>query len=429
MNRLQLAVMVALFAAHRFSPQDQLTGNWQGYWTLLGDTMAITMHVQRDPSTGRYSANFDADRLRVSGIPFNEVQVQGCCRVALTLRGDRTTSIFNGTLRGDSLVGAFREADREGRFAFARSKATVQQFDERAIEFTNGTVKLAGTLLLPRTGNALAAVVFLHGSGAEGRWASRFLASALANHGIAALIFDKRGVGGSSGDWRQATLEDLATDGAAAVARLLQEPRIDPRRIGIHGHSQGGTLAPLVAARSGGVAFVIGSAAAGTPTDSTEIFSILNSVYPRAATARDSALARSYVSELVGVAYHGRPRLRLDSLVAAAREHPWFFAPPPAGDWYWSFSRSFAQYDALTWWARVRVPVLLIYGAADQRVPAAESAARISSTVLRNSPAADVSVLILPAADHTFRLAPGPSGWPVSAPDYVPGLLRWLAAR
>jgi hypothetical protein len=387
------------------------------------------MHAQRDPRTGRHIVAFDADRLRVSGIPFDTARVDGCCNVAMTLRGDRTTMVFTGMLRADSLVGVFREGDTEGRFAFSRATAAGPAFEEREIAFANGPTHLAGSLILPLTGDKLPAVVFLHGSGAEGRWASRFLATQLAKHGIAALIFDKRGVGGSSGDWRQASLDDLAGDGSAAVARLLEESRIDHGRIGIHGHSQGGTLAPLVAARSEHVAFVIGSAAAGVPTDSTEIFSILNSVYPQAATAQDSAMARTYVNELVGVAYHNRPRQRLDSMVTALRDRSWFFAPPSPDNSYWAFSRLFGQYDPLMWWARVHVPVLLIYGSADQRVPAAESGARISATVLRNTRNADVSVRILPGADHTFRLPPGPSGWPVTAPDYIPSLLSWLALR
>ncbi|MGH7696361.1 MAG: hypothetical protein ACRENH_15355, partial [Gemmatimonadaceae bacterium] len=71
----------------------------------------------------------------------------------------------------------------------------------------------------------------------------------------------------------------------------------------------------------------------------------------------------------------------------------------------------------------------LIYGSDDQRVPAAESAARISATLLRSTRNADVTVRILPGADHTFRLPPGPSEWPRTAPDYVSSLLNWLALR
>jgi pimeloyl-ACP methyl ester carboxylesterase len=73
--------------------------------------------------------------------------------------------------------------------------------------------------------------------------------------------------------------------------------------------------------------------------------------------------------------------------------------------------------------------VLLIYGENDQRVPTRESVARIATTLARNAPNVDLTVRILPGADHTFRLPPGPGGWPVTAPDYVLSLLRWLADR
>ena len=422
------ACLLGMWTSAAAAAPDPLAGTWQGYWSRAGDTLAVTMHVRSDSLPGRYSATFDSDRLRVNGIPFAEVKVQGCCDVSLTLRGDRTASVFTGVLRGDSLTGVFREEREEGRFAFSRARAARPDYEEREITFSNGKVRLAGSLLLPVTGNSLAAVVFLHGSGAEGRWASRYLASTFARHGMAALIFDKRGVGGSSGDWRTATLDDLARDGAAAVARLSNEPRIDRKRIGIHGHSQGGTLAPLVVSHSGQVAFVIGSAAAGMPPDSTEIFSVLNSVYPNAKAAADSAAAREYVNELVAVAYHGRPRARLDSLVAAFRDRPWFFEPPAPDNSYWTFSKVFARYRPLESWGLVRVPVLLVYGAEDRRVPAAESAARISAT-LRRSGNNDVTVRIFPGADHTFRLPPGPSGWPDTAPGYVSTLVDWISRR
>jgi hypothetical protein len=95
-------------------------GTWKGYWTRAGDTLPITMVVQRD-STGRHTATFDSERLRVSRIPFAEVGTEGCCDVTLVLRGDRTSSVFKGRLRGDSLTGSFREGTSEGRFAYSRA--------------------------------------------------------------------------------------------------------------------------------------------------------------------------------------------------------------------------------------------------------------------------------------------------------------------
>jgi pimeloyl-ACP methyl ester carboxylesterase len=184
----------------------------------------------------------------------------------------------------------------------------------------------------------------------------------------------------------------------------------------------------MVAVRSPHVAFVIASAAAGLPTDSVEIFSVRNFALPSATTADDSASATEYISELVSVAYHGRSRTRLDSLSEQFKTRPWYFPPPAADNSYWSFSRLFARYDPIEWWRRVRVPVLLVYGADDERVPVAASAARIREA-LKAAGNTQVSVQIHPGADHTFRLPPGPSGWPVTAPEYVSGLLSWLAQR
>ena len=423
------SIIVFSLLATNVAAQSALVGEWRGYWIRAGDSMEVTLHVNRDSVSRALSATFDSKRLRVQGIPFAEVRMERCCEVTMLLRGDRTTTTFTGILRNDRLSGELREGESDGRFTYVRMRAARAVSREREVSFSNGAVTLAGSLILPSAGRRHPAVVFIHGSGAEGRWASRFLATTFAENGVAALIFDKRGVGKSLGDWRTATLDDLAGDAAAAVAYLRRQEDIDPRRVGLHGHSQGGTLLPMIAARADSVAFLIASAAAGIPTDSTEMFSILNSVYPSASTQEDSANARDYVGELVTVAYRGRTRDRLDSLVSRFQGRPWFVAPPPPASSYWYFSRLFGAFRPLDWWMQVRIPTLLVYGAADMRVPAGESATRISEALLRHARNADVTVRIFPGADHSFRLPPGPSGWPVTAPDYVPSLVHWLRTR
>ena len=76
---------------------------------------------------------------------------------------------------------------------------------------------LAGTLVLPATPGKHPAIACLHGSGPEARWANHYLAQKFAEHGIVALIYDKRGVGESSGDWQKATFAELADDAAAGI--------------------------------------------------------------------------------------------------------------------------------------------------------------------------------------------------------------------
>jgi dienelactone hydrolase len=240
--------------------------------------------------------------------------------------------------------------------------------------------------------------------------------------GVAALIYDKRGVGGSTGSWEEAGIEDLAADAAAAVAFARTRAEIDPHRVGIHGHSQGGTIAPLAAVRSE-ADFVIGSAAAGLPMADVEVYSVGNAIGLSSLPPDEAALAKAYVDAIVDVAYRGAPREELEAAVSRAEGHDWYFAPPGPEGSYWSFSRRFAEFDPLAWWARIRVPVLLVYGSGDERVPAEASRAAIVQAIGDRAP---VESHVLEGADHTFRVRGPGDVWPRTVEGYPDAILEWL---
>ena len=186
---------------------------------------------------------------------------------------------------------------------------------------------------------------------------------ALARRGVAALIYDKRGVGASTGDWQQAGFEELVGDASAAVETLRSRPRIAADRVGVHGHSQGGTIAPWVASENPHTAFVVGSAAGGIPSMAEmEFYSVSNYLGVSRMTEPDRGLAERYVRALVATAYQGAPRTEAEAIWQEVRDRPWAFPVPEASDPYWRFSRRIASYDALVWWRGVTVPVLLVYG-------------------------------------------------------------------
>ncbi len=91
------------------------------------------------------------------------------------------------------------------------------------------------------------------------------LADTLTRRGVAVLRVDDRGVGGSTGSTAKSTTDDFAGDVLAGVAFLKSRPEIDPKRIGLIGHSEGGIIAPIVAGRSPDVAFIILLAGTGLP--------------------------------------------------------------------------------------------------------------------------------------------------------------------
>ena len=150
-------------------------------------------------------------------------------------------------------------------------------YDEEEVVINNpdADLQLAGTLTLPRGEGPHPAVVLITGSGPQDRDEAIMghrpflvLADHLTRRGIAVLRYDDRGVGESTGDFRTATHYDFVTDALAAVEWLKTREGIDPDRIGLVGHSEGGVVAPLAAVKQpDDVAFIVLLAGVGVPMD------------------------------------------------------------------------------------------------------------------------------------------------------------------
>ncbi|HXB09339.1 MAG TPA: alpha/beta fold hydrolase, partial [Puia sp.] len=136
--------------------------------------------------------------------------------------------------------------------------------EEVTIENKGAGVVLAGTLTIPPGKGSFPVVVLITGSGPQNRDEEILghkpflvIADALTRHGIAVLRYDDRGVAKSTGKFSGATTADFATDVEAAVAWLRTRKDINPHRIGLIGHSEGGLIAPMVAARDKNIRFIV----------------------------------------------------------------------------------------------------------------------------------------------------------------------------
>jgi hypothetical protein len=141
-------------------------------------------------------------------------------------------------------------------------------FRDVDVTIDTGAVTLAGTLLTPGDETPAPAVIIIPGSGPatrNGSWNMyRSIGEYLVERGIAVLLYDKRGVGGSTGDWESETFDERAQDVAAMVTFLQSHDEIDSDRIGLVGHSQGAYIAALVLAKySSDVKFVVLLAGSG----------------------------------------------------------------------------------------------------------------------------------------------------------------------
>jgi dienelactone hydrolase len=425
-RRLVLATLTASLACPAVALiRDDVEGAWLGVWTKGGDDLPVTVRFMAGPDG--LAGAFDSDVLQVTGIPFAEVVRTGT-RLRFVLQGDESATVLEGDVRGDEITGTLTEGAAVGRFRLERDAAPAPAVRAEELTATVGNATLSGSLLLPAQEGVCPAVVFLHGSGPEGRFANRYPAQRFAEAGFAALIFDKRGVGRSGGDWRQAGFDDLAADAAAWVRLLRTRSDVDPMRIGLYGHSQGGTIAPLAAEAVGDPAFVIASAASGLSPAETEIYSLDNSLGVPDMSPDEARGARIFVRGLVAVAYGQADRASFDVLAATFRSRDWYFEPPPEDASYWAFSDRIASYDPMARWRAVKAPVLLLYGELDERTPPTASIAAIRAALAEGGQPAP-TVRVYPDADHAFRLPSRPGGWPRRVPDYARTVTKWAREK
>lgn len=424
--RAFLVLILLLLCTERAQAASTLSGAWTGVLVKQDDPLAVTITFAR--SERGWVGAFNSDDQQAAGIPLGNVRQEGSA-VHFELSGDEGTTVFDGTLGDNGISGTFTDGRTTGSFRLTGIERPPPPLLTREVVFSNATTDLAGTLILPRGSGRHPAILFLHGSGPEGRWANRWLAEQFANAGFVALVFDKRGVGASSGNWEKVGFDILAKDGAAGVTFLRSQPEVASDRVGIYGHSQGGSIAPLVDAEAGGLAFIIASAAPGLTPAEVETYSVGNSIGISDLPPGERADAAAYVSAIIDVAYRSGQRSRLDALADAYRSRSWYFAPPPPESSYWTISRAIAAFDPAAAWARVRAPVLLVYGSRDERVPAEPSLEAIRSA-LRRAGNDGVSVKLYPEADHIFAIVRdrNESGWSKREPDYAAILTRWAAA-
>ncbi len=406
-----------------------LAGHWVGEWVRDGAALDVWCDFTSGDST--CSGSFGSNGLRVLDVPFRQVHVDSS-GVHWEIVGDETISRFDGVLANDRLSGTFTDARASGTFDLHRThEPTRPPYSVEEVHFGNGDVSLAGSLLMPAGSDRHPAIVFVHGSGGEGRHASRYLADRFARAGFAALVYDKRGVGGSGGDWKRATFDDLAGDAVAAIRMLAADRRIRASAIGIHGHSQGGTIAPLIASRWPGLGFVIASSAGGVPPSDAELYSYRNYLGVPRMHGADSLRAMAYLSLVVRVGYGGEPWARADSAGRANAGEKWFAGIPDSTDSFWWLAPRIARYDPAVYWRRVKAPVLLVYGERDERVPVQASLRRIQAA-LRAAGNTAVTSRTFPATDHTFRIPASPDGkfhWPQTPDGYPQLLIDWARAQ
>lgn len=407
-------------------------GFWQGTIEKDGKTWRVALDIVRD------KAFVDFIDLDAHGLEFSVARAGDAWRVERPQPNGRAI-VFEGRLAGENFTGAWSGVNTQAVFKLTRAGQPEKFFREEEVAFKNGDVTLAGSLILPLAKKSFPVVVFTHGSGAETRAPSRSLALRFARRGIAALVYDKRGTGKSSGNWRAASMEDLARDALAGIEFLKQRADLDARKIGVAGHSQGGWIAPLAATISKDVSFVIASAASGISPDRQSIYHRANVMRELGFSEAEIKIASSLRERL-----YASGRLLLENKPNAAEERrkvslelqkyakePWFergaeLPPnldndnPPRG------ALELLFFEPVPMWQRVRVPVLLVWGDKDTVVPVAEGR-RIIEEALRKGGNRSFTTRIFPNVDHGVVVVRDDKTWdfPRVELGYFDAMVEW----
>ena len=413
------------FAQEAAAPTD-VRGTWLGTLTVPGAELRIVFNIEGAGDS--LTATLDSPDQGATGIPASNVTLEGD---SLEVQVASIMGAFRGKIgaNGERIEGTWAQGGQAFPLAVERTGEVPEPaeppkrpqepeapfpYQADDVTFLNETdsVELAGTLTLPDAEGPHPAVALITGSGPQDRDETvaghrpfLVLADHLTRQGIAVLRFDDRGVGASTGDFAQATTEDFARDALAATDYLKTRSEIDPEKIGLLGHSEGGLVAPMAATQSGDVAFLVLLAPPGVTGE--EILYAQGALIAKAEGASDSTIQNNQTQQerLFAALKSSTDSAQAAEDVRRVLEESGL--PPEAVEaqaeqitspWF----RYFLTHDPAPVLEQVEVPVLALFGENDLQVPAETNRAAVEAALETGGNEA-YTAEVLPGLNHLFQ--------------------------
>ena len=398
-----------------------MTGRWEGVAEIPGSkTKAIVDFIG---GIGKLNAVISVPDERLLSKPLTNVRYEAP-RIHFELQTSERKIVFDGSRNGEIISGTVVGGQTSGPLSLRHTGTTPPTpYTQEEVRFRNGDVALAGTLLLPATKGRHPAVILIHGSSTPSRNDFRFYGDLFARKGIAALIYDKRAGADLSGASR-VDLRDLAKDALAAVELLKTRDDINPTQIGLWGHSEGGWVAPIAAAQSNDVAFVISFSGPGVTYAEVNKFADANRLRAHGFTEPDIGEATEALARVDDYVRRGGNEQALQLFLDEAWRKPWAVqttlprrVPKPEEINAWLRWRNL-DLDPVSFWQQIKVPALVMFGELDDVVPVQISAERIAAA-LKLARDRDVTIKIFPKDNHTIE----------HAPNFLDTMLDWTVKR
>lgn len=402
---------------------DTIEGTWLGTLRFNGTELRIVFNISKKFVDRKLVATIDSPDQGVKNI---KVEVITFEKDQLVIISNSIKGMFEGKVKEDyTIEGNWKQAGMTIPLVLKRIKEIPEivrpqepkgpyPYKEEEVLYENkkDNIKLSGTLTLPQKGNKFPCVILITGSGPQDRNEMIFnhkpfliIADYLTRQGISVLRFDDRGVGKSTGDFFKATTEDFAHDVIASIEYLKTRSEIDPKKIGLIGHSEGGIIASMVASQSNDVNFIV--MLAGTGLTGEEILYLQSAlilktegrsdeeinknrelqkrIFKVVLEEKDNFLAEKKLREILSK--EGIPHEGIDVKVKNLLS-PWF--------------KFFLSYDPKIALTKVKCPVLAINGEKDLQVPSKENLKSIEEA-LKIGGNKNYYIKELPDLNHLFQ--------------------------
>lgn len=431
-----LGLLIATMMLGGILSAQSLAGDWHGTLEISGMKIRLIFHLQE--ADGSYTATMDSPDQGAKGIPVQTVKWEN---EELTISMPNLALTYTATLNedGNTLKGTFQQGPMSAPLELSRTaqeKPTYKRpqepkrpfpYQEEEVSYDNPKaegVTLAGTLTLPKGNGPFPAVVLISGSGPQDRNEELLnhkpflvIADHFTRQGIAVLRFDDRGVGQSTGNFQAATSADFATDVQAGINYLKNREEINPKKIGLVGHSEGGLIGPIVAADNADVAFLV--MMAGPGVNGEEILLLQQQLMAKAEGSSKQEIAitkkvsqkmfkalktstdlESTKTELIDYIKKEFGKLpeediaKLGDLDNLAKQQVSMLSSP----WF----QFFLSYDPAKNLQRVSCPVLAINGSKDLQVDPEQNIPAIANN-LKKGGNQRVTTKVLPGLNHLFQ--------------------------
>ena len=423
-----LLLLSFVFIFNSSFSQTKLLGLWKGYILSNGDSINIELVFSKEKN--QYTGIMNIPAQNAMDLPIKNISLQ---KEKIHFTFGNSIMIFDGTMLKDSVVGDFKQSMYAGNF-YLKKVGTIKEiskklpYKEEEVSIVNNDIVLGGSLTIPKGKGPFPAVILITGSGAQNRNESTYgfhifkvIADYLTRNGVAVLRLDDRGIGKSTGDFSKATTLDFASDIEKAFEYLKLNKNINPSKIGLLGHSEGGLVAPIVANKYSDVAFVISMA--GPAITGEDILLLQTRLIMEAENISDSLINKAvYTNSLLYYAVKtGRDWDKVDSILALQVKSELDSTPlnkkalikdeakyinlrvkniekNVLSDWF----KFFLSYDPKPALSNLNCPALLLYGGKDLQVPATEN---IKSAELAFADKQNKTIKLYPTANHLFQNA------------------------